>query len=578
MAIDFKKGIQKRIILVQVLMCALILLLAAKSFEIQIIKGENLSILAKNEYSKYLLVKGNRGEILDRNGNKLATSIDALSVAGSPKQIKDAGAVSKKIAKILGLNARTLKKKLSRQRSFTWIKRRVSPTEADQIRKLKIAGIFFRDDAKRFYPNRDLAAQVLGFTGADDNGLEGLEYKYNAVLDGNSMKYKITKTGTGKILATEKKLKEKLKGDSTVLTIDRKIQYLAEQALKKTITENRAKAGMALVMRPRTGEILAMANYPKFNPNDFAGYDRDTFRNRATTDAYEPGSAMKVFTAAAAVDKGFFSPKSIFFCENGKYKIGRFTVHDTHPHGWLTLNQVIKFSSNIGAAKISESMGKKVLHDYLARFGFGRRTRVNISGETPGNLIPYRRWSKIDSGAIAFGQGISVSSLQLITAISAIANNGLLMKPLLVSKIISSEGKELEVFYPTPVRQVISPETARQVSRMMSSVVTEEGTGTKAAIDGYTVCGKTGTAQKALKNNQGYSKNKYISVFAGFAPLKNPELATLVVVDEPRKKHYGGDVAAPAFRTIMAEAFNYLSIPPEKTEPMIAKAATGETH
>ncbi len=284
---------------------------------------------------------------------------------------------------------------------------------------------------------------------------------------------------------------------------------------------------------------------------------------------------MKIFTAAAALEKGF-APKSIFFCENGTYDIGSFTIHDTHPHDWLSINQIIKFSSNIGAAKIVETIGDKALYHYLVGFGFGDKTHLGSPGETAGNLISYRKWSKIDAGAISFGQGISVSAVQLISAISAIANDGKLMKPMLIKKIISKDGKSLRQYHPQAIRQIVSSKTAQQVKKMMSLAVKEEGTGHKAAIDGYTVCGKTGTAQKALKNKKGYAKNKYISVFGGFAPCDNPELAILVVVDEPRKKYYGGDVAAPAFKAIMTESFNYLNIPPEKTKQMIALLSPGE--
>ncbi|MFA5905706.1 MAG: penicillin-binding transpeptidase domain-containing protein, partial [Desulfobacula sp.] len=267
------------------------------------------------------------------------------------------------------------------------------------------------------------------------------------------------------------------------------------------------------------------------------------------------------------------SPKTIIFCEKGTYRIGSFIIHDTHSYEWLTISQIIQRSSNIGAAKITESIGDKALYNCLSGFGFGTRTDIGITGETPGNLIPYRKWSKIDSGAISFGQGISASALQLVTGISAIANGGNLMKPMLVKKIISNTGEDIKEYHPEIIRRVISPGTALELKTMMNLVVGEEGTGTKAAIDGYEICGKTGTAQKVSEGGKGYTKNKYISVFTGFAPMENPELAILVIVDEPQKQYYGGDVAAPAFKTIMAESFNYLNIPPGKN--MVAAASEG---
>ncbi|MCK5350009.1 MAG: penicillin-binding protein 2, partial [Desulfobacula sp.] len=496
-------------------------------------------------------------------------------ITACPSKIKNPAIVAEKLSKLLNINRKKLQNTLSSQRMFAWVARRVSPDQANQIRQLNLKGIYFKNDSKRFYPNRDLAAQVIGFTGAEDSGLEGLEFKHNSVLEGSSLKIKVKRDGNGGTLDLDKKRRAELKGNSIVLTIDKKIQFLSEQTLERAVKAHRAKSGIALVMRPQTGELLAIAHFPRFNPNNFKKYDNDVFRNRAITDAFEPGSTMKVFTAAAALETGF-SPNSIFFCENGTYKIGTFTIHDTHPYDWLSINQIIKFSSNIGASKIAETLGNKILYNYLARFGFGDRTQAGCPGETSGNLIPYQKWSRIDTSAISFGQGISVSAIQLISGISAIANNGNLMKPMLIKKIISRKGKDLKVYHPETIRRVISSKSAQQVKKMMSLVVEEEGTGTKAAMDGYTVCGKTGTAQKALENKRGYSKNNYISVFAGFAPKDNPELAILVAVDEPRKQYYGGDVAAPAFKTIMAESFNYLNIPPKNKLAFVALLSTGE--
>ena len=572
---DFNKRMKQRLIVIQVLIISALFLLGAKSFDIQIFKAKELAQKAENDYSRYITVKGERGQILDRSMNKLATSIDAISITACPSKIKNPGVAAKKLSKILSTDPKKLQATLSSRRMFAWVARRVSPDQASQIRQLNLTGIYFENDSKRFYPNRNLAAQVIGFTGAEDSGLEGLEFKYNSVLEGDFLKIKIKRDGNGRVLDLDKKRREQLKGNSIVLTIDKKIQFLSEQTLERTVKAHRAKSGIALVMRPQTGELLSIAHFPQFNPNNFKNYDNIIYRNRAITDAFEPGSAMKVFTAAAALEKGF-APKSIFFCENGTYKIGTFTINDTHPHTWLSINQIIKFSSNIGSVKIAETIGDKALYNYLASFGFGNKTRVGCPGETSGSLSPYRKWSKIDTGAISFGQGVSVSAIQLISGISAIANNGNLMKPLLIKKIISNKGKALREYHPETIRRVISSKSAQQVKRMMSLAVKKEGTGTKAAMAGYTVCGKTGTAQKALKNKKGYSKNKYISVFGGFAPENNPELAILVVIDEPRKQYYGGDVAAPAFKTIMAESFNYLNIPPEKSKVMIALLPFGE--
>lgn len=575
MAKNIKKKVQQRIFAIQIIIVASILLLGAKSFEIQIFRSGELSKKAERDYSKYITLKGDRGRILDRSQNQLATSIEAVSITACPRRIDAPAATAKKLAKALKIRPESLQEKLSSKRKFTWVARKVTPEKAKEIRKLNLKGIYFESDSKRYYPNWHLAAQVIGFIGNEDSGLEGLEFKYNNILEGQSIKVKIKRDGAGRILNFDKKKRMALSGNSLVLTIDKKIQYFSEQTLEKTVEEYDAKSGMALVMRPRTGELLSIAHYPEFNPNNFYKYDKGIFRNRSVTDAFEPGSVMKVFTAAAALEKGL-TPRSIFFCENGTYAIGRFTIRDTRPHDWLSINQIIKYSSNIGTVKMVEAIDSRALYQYLTGFGFGEKTFVGCPGETTGKLMPYKKWSRIDAGAISCGQGISVSALQLIRGISAIANNGDLMKPMLIKKVISNSGKAVLIYQPERVRKVISDKTARQVKKMMRLAVKEDGTGSKAALNRYTVCGKTGTAQKALKDKKGYAKQKYISVFAGFAPYDNPELAVLVVVDEPLKKYYGGDVAAPAARSIMAESFNYLNVPPEKNKHLIALASTGK--
>jgi len=419
---DPRKTLGKRVFFLQFILMLCIGLLGAKSFEVQISKGQDLTLRAEQAYSKHLTVQGDRGQILDRNLNKLGTSIDAPNVTADPSQVKNPVATAGQLARILDLNKTKLAAKLSQKRRFAILARRISPDQAKAVKKLNLKGIYLKSDSKRFYPNRNLAAQVIGFTGKEDRGLEGLEFKYNAILEGNRVKTKVTRDGAGRILDIDKKRREELRGNAIVLTIDKKIQFLSERTLAQTVKAHKAKSGMALVMRPATGELLAVAHYPEFNPNNYAGFNRDRYRNRSVTDAFEPGSIMKIFTVAAAIEKGM-SPKSIFFCEKGKYRIGGFTIHDTHPEEWLTLSQIVKFSSNIGAAKITETIGKKALHHYLLAFGFGDKTRVGSPGESNGTLLPYRKWSKIDSGAISFGQGISVTGVQLISAISASADD-----------------------------------------------------------------------------------------------------------------------------------------------------------
>lgn len=577
MAKDNKNKIQIRIFILEIFLFAAFLLLGAKSVQLQIFQADKLTRMAENEYSGHILMNGKRGKIFDRNMEELSTSIDTLSLAASPPRVKNAETAADRISKILGMDRNSVYAKLTRDTPFTWIRRRISPILARQIKERNIDGIFFKHDTRRYYPNRGLAAQVLGFTGFDNKGLEGLEYLYNDELSGKDVKIRIVKDATGKRLDTEKRFENKFTGNSLVLTLDKKIQFLTEQALEHTVTDQNAKSGCAVVMKPDTGEILAMANYPKFNPNRFQDFSRAHWRNRAVTDQFEPGSVMKVFVAATALEKGVSTPRSIYFCENGAYGIGKYTIHDTHARGWLTLRQIIKYSSNIGAAKIGESMGNKLLYNGMTGYGFGSKTGIRYPGEADGKLMHYSKWSEIDRGTIAFGQGIAVSAIQLISGISAIANDGVLMKPLLVKKIVSDDGTVRTSYSPERVRRVISARTARQTNNIMQAVITEEGTGTNAIMQGYSVCGKTGTAQKAARNGNGYSEDRYTSVFAGFSPADDPELAVLVVVDEPRKDHYGGVVAAPAFKNIMSESFHYLGIPPEKqNHEIVAEIAQGE--
>lgn len=313
-----------------------------------------------------------------------------------------------------------------------------------------------------------------------------------------------------------------------------------------------------------------MAHYPFFNPNSFKEFGKMTWRNRAITDPFEPGSTLKIFTVASALETGKITPNSIFFCENGAYRVGRNTVNDTHPHGWLTLQDIVKYSSNIGAVKVSQKIGPEKLYNSLKAFGFGKRTGIDAPGETPGRLSHFKQWAKIDAAAIAFGQGISVSALQMITAVSSIANDGQLMAPFMVQAITNSQDRIVKTFHPRKVGQVITKENALRLKKMMQMVVEPGGTGVKAAVDSFSVGGKTGTAQKVGKSGT-YARGKYIASFVGFAPIEKPKIVVLVVVDEPKKKHYGGTVAAPAFRKISQETLIYLNIVPEnKTDTLTA--------
>jgi cell division protein FtsI (penicillin-binding protein 3) len=528
---------------------------------LQLYRGEWLSNKAVGQVEEKVTVYGKRGTIYDAQHQAMAVSIETPSVAAYPAIMKNKASAAVRLAKALGLRARDVKRKLTGGRRFVWLKRQATPKEAEAVRALQLKGVDFIPEHTRYYPNTTLAAQVLGFTGIDGHGLEGLEFYYDRELNGGEHTITIFKDALGRGFDADELSGPARAGNNLVLTLDGHIQYIAEQALAEAVTTYEARSGMAIVMNPRTGALLAMAHYPTFNPNAFRKYDRFTWRNRAITDPFEPGSTMKIFSAAAALERGALTPSSIFFCENGTYTVGRHTVHDTKSYGWLSLQQIVKYSSNIGAVKVAEKIGGRTLFETLEAFGFGDRTHIDCPGESPGLLSNYKRWTSVDTGAIAFGQGVSVTGLQLITAASALANDGLMMKPHIVQAVTDPLGRPVRTMDPQPVSQVISVETAQKVRRIMRTVITDGGTGVEADLAGYSVCGKTGTAQKIESNGQ-YARSKYVASFIGFAPTERPALVALVVVDEPRKTHYGGTVAAPAFKRIIKETLSYLNIAP----------------
>ncbi len=566
---DTKDNRSFRIVFIGVVFTLCLIGIGSRAFYLQVFQKDWLKEKASRQYSKSISSVGTRGTLFDSSRRELAVSITVTSVAVYPAKIKDHAGVAYSLAKALNLNAKVLLRRVRSKRHFVWIKRHVTPQEEKKVRELGFESVDFVPEKKRFYPSRTLAAQVIGFAGIDGRGLEGIEYHYNDFLKGGTDRFTVITDAMGRIFDTPEEVKEEVGGNNVMLTIDRVVQYSAEKALMEAVEENDAKSGIAVVMNPKTGALLALAHYPFFNPNDFGKFKRFAWRNRAITDAFEPGSTMKMFSIAAALEHGGLNQDTIFFCENGLYKMGSNKIRDTHSYGWLSIKQIIKYSSNIGVAKITENIGGEVLHMTLKDFGFGAKTGLDCPGETPGSLMNYRRWSRIDSGAISFGQGVSVSAVQLLSAVSAIANGGLLMKPYVVQEVSGESGTIIKSFKPTVVRRVISEKTASTVSRILETVTAEGGTGTNAALDGYRVCGKTGTAQK-VDGPGGYANGKYIASFVGFVPAEDPEIAILVIVDEPQESIYGGAVAAPAFKKIARETLNYLNVQPQKGSMTVA--------
>jgi cell division protein FtsI (penicillin-binding protein 3) len=551
-----------RILLVGAIFMAAFATIAAKAVDLQVYRSTWLSQKAANQYEKSLTISGKRGIIYDRNLSEMAVSINVTSIAAYPAQVENPAATAKALARVLDIDAPGLKSKLAAKKSFVWIKRQSTAKETGAVKDLDIPGIEFVTEYNRFYPHTTLAAQVLGFSGIDGAGLEGIEFYYNQYLKGADINYKVFKDALGNGFSSGTGPSTDTSGHNLVLTIDNNIQYIAESALKKAVDEYSALSGLALVMNPQTGAVLALAHYPLFNPNSYADFEKSIWRNRALTDTFEPGSTMKIFSASAALEHGNISPHQIFFCENGSYRIGKNVVHDSHKHAWLSLQQIVKFSSNIGAVKIGQEVGARKLHRTYSDFGFGQKTGIESPGEATGSLSPYSTWSKIDTGAISFGHGISASAIQLITAVSAIANGGNLMKPFLVQEIVDPNGNLISKFKPQKVRRAISARTATIVKNILKTVITQGGTGVNAALDGYTAGGKTGTARKLDENGQ-YDKTKHTASFVGFAPADNAEITVLVIIDEPQGEYYGGTVAAPVFREIAQQTLNYLNVPPD---------------
>ncbi len=561
------RWIRFRIVVVGTILALCFGVIVGRAVELQVLRSRELFGKAADQYNKTFDKRPRRGTIYDQNYRELAISIDTASICAYPKQISSPRETALALAQALHLEQGPIFQKLSSGKGFVWVKRHATPKEESAVRELNLDGVDFRTESRRVYPLRTLAAQVIGFCGIDERGLEGLEYYYNSSLSGLESRWTDMKDALDRWFTAGPVPPESKDGLNLILTIDRNIQYVAEQALSETVEQFSAKSGIALIMVPSTGAVVAMAHVPQFNPNTFGRYDPWFWRNRAITDSFEPGSTFKMFLAAAALDSDFCTPDSEFYCEKGLYRVGNNVIHDVYAHGALSLKDILKYSSNIGAAKIGEKIGSRFFYDKLKAFGFGEKTGIDCPGECPGALHPVQGWSEMDALATCFGQGLSVSALQLTSAVAAIANDGVLMKPYLVQGMTDRQGRLVKTFQPTRLRRVISSDVAHSLTRMLERVVAKGGTGVRAALTGYRVAGKTATAQKVDPDGKGYARDKYIATFAGFVPAGDPRMVVLVVVDEPKKHHYGGVVAAPVFRRIVREALQYLKIPPELVTP-----------
>jgi cell division protein FtsI (penicillin-binding protein 3) len=561
MAVETKKWLKFRIVMIFMFFLVLFISLISRAFQLQVLSGQKLKTLATRQHTTVLQLQPERGIIYDRNGEKLAVSIMADSVCADPSKIIDPAATSRRIADIINLDYQAVFKKLSTPKSFCWLARRISPEQSALVGNADIEGIFLVKEPKRFYPNGELAAHLLGFVGLDASGLEGLERKYDESLRGKSEKLAWARDAKGQklFLRVEKSETRKKENVNLVLTIDNRIQYLVETSLKEAVLDKGAKGGLAIVMDPKTGEILALANQLGFNPNNVEGVKPERWRNHAIADYYDPGSTFKPFLVAGAMEEKVVKETDKFFCENGSYKIANRVIHEANKkrHGTLMVKEILKYSSNIGSAKIAQKMGKEKFYDYIQKFGFGEKTGIELPGESSGSVRPVKNWVPVDTAMIAFGQGVSVTAIQLITAVSAIANNGVLMKPYIVRGIADQDNRLVKLYTPTVVRKVISPDVAKRLTNMLTDVVgADDGTGKNAKIVNVAVAGKTGTSQKFDSARGVYSSEKVRTSFMGFFPADNPQVAILVILDEPQRDKWGGVASAPVFKKIGEQILN----------------------
>ena len=502
-------------------------------------------------YSRSLVLQAHRGKITDRNGELLAISSPVESIWASPPDVEMSAGQKKDLAKLLLMNTPDIDKKIANtEREFVYLKRRLSPEQAAKVMSLEIPGIFTQREYKRFYPAGDVTAHLVGFTGIDDNGQEGFELAQNSILSGKAGSRRVIQDRQGHIVEDLEAVKVPQEGHDLVLSIDRRLQYLAFRELAKAVDLHKAKAGAAVILDAKTGEVLAMVNLPTYNPNNPVNIKGKT-RNRAITDTFEPGSTMKPVTASAAMQFGDFKPDTKIQTAPGYMTIGPNTIHDSHMHGILTVAQVIQKSSNVGAAKMALSLKREELWSAFNQLGFGSQEHIGFPGEASGILRPYKTWRPIEQATMSFGHGISVTLLQLARAYTVFANEGEL-KPISLLKLNES-----------PVgRQVFSAQVANDVKAMLELVVQPGGTAPKAQIAGYRVGGKTGTAHKI--GPHGYEDDKYVASFVGMAPASNPRLIMAVMIDEPDiagDQYYGGAAAAPVFSSVMADALRMLAVP-----------------
>lgn len=534
--------------------------LVARAVNLQIVETEFLQDQGKARFLREVEVPTRRGNILDRNGEPLAVSTPVDSVWVNPKVLLQSPDDIQPLADILGVDADEIERRLTQRatREFVWLRRRLDPSDSAAISALELPGVFLQKEYRRFYPAGEVTSHVIGFTNIDDFGQEGLELAYNDWLQGKPGLKRVIRDRLGRTVEHVEMVREAIPGHDLQLTIDRRLQYLAYRELKSTVLKHGARSGSVVLLDVKTGEVLAMVNQPYYNPNK-ANFDNDGLRNRAITDVFEPGSVMKPFAVASALETGRWTPTSPIDTTPGWTNISGHTIKDHHNYGPIDLTRLITKSSNVAATKVALDLEPEHMWNTYDRFGFGDVTGSGFPGESAGVLRNHRRWRRVEQATIAYGYGISVTALQLAGAFGALADEGRLHPPSLVM------GAD------NPPVSVIDPEIARQVAVMLETVTGPEGTGKKARVENYRVSGKTGTSRKASAS--GYD-SRYISSFAGFAPSSDPRLVAVVAINDPSNgEYYGGAVAAPLFSSVMEGALRLLNVPPDNFDEMVAQSA-----
>jgi cell division protein FtsI (penicillin-binding protein 3) len=552
-------GARFRLYALSGLLCLWLLAICVRLVYLQIFCYGDFQRRAQHQQQRSFDLSAKRGVIYDRAGRELAMSIQVDSVFVVPSEAPDLANTISLITRITKDDPRVVLADCRSHRTFCWVARKADAEVVERIRTLNLQGIHFQKEPKRFYPKRELAAQILGYVGTDDQGLSGLERQFNQQLQGKPGKLMISVDAHKRWFASVEKEPES--GNSVVLTIDQNIQYIAERELERGMEETHAIAGTVIVENPHTGEILALTNRPTFNPNIRKEIRNEALKDRAVSDIYEPGSTFKMVTISAGLEEKITRPDEVFDCQMGSIVINGMRIRDSRPHGMLSVADIIAESSDVGAIKVALRLGDERLYKYIRAFGFGQRTGIELPSETPGLTKPVSRWSKVSIGAISMGQEIGISALQLTSLISTIANDGVHVPPRIVAGTIAPQNTPQTIaFQPAEGRRVISSLTAAEMRQMLQGVVLH-GTGRKALLEGYSSAGKTGTAQKVDPATGGYSKTKYVASFAGFSPINDPQIAVVVILDSAVGLHQGGQVSAPIFQRVTQQVLGYLHVP-----------------